>query len=89
MLVIDCGRAEGYIEQKLATLSDLVNEGVEIGATRCGMGLTPDHPPDDGDASDVGRPPFGVALYLRPSAAREARGRSPSVSSNCTSRIDV
>ena len=49
------------------------------------MGLTPDHPPDDGDASDVGRPPFGVALYLRPSAAREARGRSPSVSSNCTS----
>jgi hypothetical protein len=31
MLVIDC--AEGYIEQKLAKLSDLVNEGFEIGAT--------------------------------------------------------
>ena len=29
------------------------------------MGLTPDPPPDDGDASDVGRPPFGVALYSR------------------------
>ena len=27
------------------------------------MGLTPNPPPDDGDASDVGRPPFGVALY--------------------------
>ena len=36
MLVIDCGRAEGYIEQKLAKLSDLVNEGVEIGATHVG-----------------------------------------------------
>jgi hypothetical protein len=38
MLVIDCGRAEGYIEQKLANLSDLVNEGVEIGATHVGWG---------------------------------------------------
>ena len=38
MLVIDCGRAEGYIEQKLANLSDLVNEGVEIGATYVGWG---------------------------------------------------
>ena len=38
MLVIDCGRAEGYIEQKLAKLSDLVNEGVEIGATHVGWG---------------------------------------------------
>jgi hypothetical protein len=37
-LVIDCGRAEGYIEQKLAQLSDLVNEGVEIGATHVGWG---------------------------------------------------
>ena len=37
MLVIDCGRAEGYIEQKLAKLSDLVNEG-EIGATHVGWG---------------------------------------------------
>ncbi len=38
MLVIDCGRPEGYIEQKLARLSDLVNEGVEIGATHVGWG---------------------------------------------------
>jgi maleylacetate reductase len=33
-------------------------------------------PPHDGDASDVGRPPFGAALYSRLSAAREARDRS-------------
>jgi hypothetical protein len=26
MLVIDCGPTEGYIEQKVAKLSDLVNE---------------------------------------------------------------
>ncbi len=38
ILVIDCGRAEGYIEQKLGQLSDLVNEGVEIGATHLGWG---------------------------------------------------
>jgi len=38
MLVIDCGRAEGYIEQKLAKLSDLVNQGVELGATHVGWG---------------------------------------------------
>jgi hypothetical protein len=38
MLVVDCGRAEGYIEQKFAKLSDLVNEGVEIGATHLGWG---------------------------------------------------
>jgi hypothetical protein len=38
MLVIDCRRAEGYIEQKLAKLSDLVNEGGEIGATHVGWG---------------------------------------------------
>jgi hypothetical protein len=38
MLVIDCGRAEGYIEQKPAQLSDLANEGVEIGATHVGWG---------------------------------------------------
>ena len=38
MLVIECGRTEGYIEQKLANLSDLVNEGVEIGATHVGWG---------------------------------------------------
>ena len=41
MLVIDCGRAEGYIEQRLAQLSDLVNEGIEIGATRVGWGQPP------------------------------------------------
>src|SRR5271165_3515578 len=40
------------------------------------MGLTPNPPLDDGDASDVGRPPFGAALYSRLSAAREARDRS-------------
>src|SRR5208282_276609 len=40
------------------------------------MGLTPNPPLDDGDASDVGRPPFGTALYSRLSAAREARDRS-------------
>ena len=33
MLVIDCGRTEGYIEQRLARLSNLVNHGVELGAT--------------------------------------------------------
>ncbi len=38
VLVIDCGRPEGYIEQNLAKLSDLVNEGVEIGATHVGWG---------------------------------------------------
>jgi hypothetical protein len=38
MLVIDCGPTEGYIEQKVAKLSDLVNEGVEIGATHVGWG---------------------------------------------------
>ena len=36
MLMIDCGRAEGYIERKLAALSDLVNLGVETGATHVG-----------------------------------------------------
>ena len=38
MLMIDCGRAEGYIERKLAALSDLVNLGVETGATHIGWG---------------------------------------------------
>jgi hypothetical protein len=38
MLVIDCGRPEGYIEQKLAKLSDIVNEGVEIEAHHVGRG---------------------------------------------------
>jgi hypothetical protein len=38
MRMIDCGRAEGYIEHKLAALSDLVNEGAEIRATHVGWG---------------------------------------------------
>jgi hypothetical protein len=38
MLVIDCGWAEGYIEQKFAQLSDPVNDGVEIGATHVAWG---------------------------------------------------
>jgi len=38
MLVIDCGRAEGYIGQKLAMLSDLVNQDAELGATHVGWG---------------------------------------------------
>ena len=38
MLMIDCGRAEGYIERKLAQLSDLVNDAVEVGATHMGWG---------------------------------------------------
>src|SRR5271165_3521871 len=36
-------------------------------------GANPNPAPDDGEASDVGRPPFGVALYSRRPAAREAR----------------
>ena len=42
----------------------------------CGMGLTPDHPPDDGDASDVGRPPSGSRSTRGLKAAHEARRRS-------------
>ena len=38
------------------------------------MGLTPNPPPDDGDAPDVGCPPFGAALYSR---TFPARSRSP------------
>src|SRR5271165_3329262 len=41
------------------------------------MGLTPNPAPQPRrDASDVGRPPFGVTLYSRLSAAHEARSRS-------------
>jgi len=36
--LIECGRAEGYIEQKLAQLSDIMNQGLEIGATHVGWG---------------------------------------------------
>jgi hypothetical protein len=38
MLLIDCGRDEGYIEQKLALLSALVNRAAELGATHVGWG---------------------------------------------------
>ena len=38
MVLIDCGRNEGYIEQKLALLSDLVNRAAELGATQVGWG---------------------------------------------------
>ena len=38
MLLIDCGRDEGYIEQKLDLLSDLVNRAAELGATHVGWG---------------------------------------------------
>jgi hypothetical protein len=36
IVLIDCGRDEGYIEQKLALLSDLVNRAAELGATHIG-----------------------------------------------------
>jgi hypothetical protein len=36
MVLIDCGRDEGYIERKLALLSDLVNRAAELGATMSG-----------------------------------------------------
>jgi hypothetical protein len=38
MVLIDCGRNEGYIERKLALLSDLVNRAAELGATQLGWG---------------------------------------------------
>ena len=38
MTLIDCGRAEGYIERRLKDLSDLVNTGLEAGATHVGWG---------------------------------------------------
>ena len=38
MLLTDCGRDEGYIERKLALLSDLVNRAAEVGATHTGWG---------------------------------------------------
>ena len=36
--LMDCGRNEGYIEQKLALLSDFVNRAAELGATHVGWG---------------------------------------------------
>jgi hypothetical protein len=38
IILIDCGRAEGNIERKLALLSDLVNRAEELGATHVGWG---------------------------------------------------
>ena len=38
MLLIDCGRDQGYIERKLALLSDLVNRAADLGATHIGWG---------------------------------------------------
>jgi hypothetical protein len=38
MLLTDCGRNEGYIERKLALLSDLANRAAEVGATHIGWG---------------------------------------------------
>jgi hypothetical protein len=38
MLMIDCGRDEGYVERKLALLSDLVNRAAELGASHIGWG---------------------------------------------------
>ena len=38
MLLIDCGRDEGYVERKPALLSDLVNRAAEVGATHIGWG---------------------------------------------------
>ena len=38
MLLIDCGRDEGYVERKLALLSDLVNRAADVGATHIGWG---------------------------------------------------
>ena len=39
MVLIDCGRDEGYIERKLALLSDLVNRAAELGATHVGWAV--------------------------------------------------
>ena len=38
MTVIECGRPEGYVEQRLKDLSDLVNRGLDAGATLVGWG---------------------------------------------------
>ncbi len=36
MTIIECGRAEGYVERRLKVLSDLANRGLVAGATRVG-----------------------------------------------------
>jgi len=38
ILIIDCGRSEGYIDHRLNNLSDFLNESVEAGATHIGWG---------------------------------------------------
>jgi hypothetical protein len=38
MLLINCGRDEGYVERKLALLSDLVNRAADVGATHIDWG---------------------------------------------------
>jgi len=38
MLIIDCGRSEGYIERRLEDLSILVNRAFEAGATHVSWG---------------------------------------------------
>jgi hypothetical protein len=38
MVLIDCGREEGYIERKLTLLSDLANRAAKLGATHIGWG---------------------------------------------------
>jgi hypothetical protein len=35
---VDCGRSEGYIEQRLSDLSDLLNQAIAAGATHIGWG---------------------------------------------------
>ena len=36
MIIIECGRLEGYVERRLKVLSDLVNRGLVAGATHVG-----------------------------------------------------
>lgn len=38
MTIIECGRSEGYVERRLEDLSDLVNRGLDAGATHVGWG---------------------------------------------------
>lgn len=38
MTIIECGRPEGYVERRLEDLSDLVNRGLEAGATHVSWG---------------------------------------------------
>jgi hypothetical protein len=38
MTLIECGRREGYVERRLKDLSDLINHGLDAGATHVGWG---------------------------------------------------